>query len=123
MKYRTMVELICDAGNREEAMDLAGDFLNGEVDFGVRMRTKTVALWSHRAKKYTASCIVLLVIFTSLIFKGTTLGGDEKICSSTKYGFRSTYTIMPELKTKHRSDFKKEWEKKRNEAVLDYLKK
>ena len=38
MKYRTVIELICEATNEEEAINTAGDYLRGDVDFGVVFR-------------------------------------------------------------------------------------
>ena len=123
MKYRTVLELVCDAPSTEEASNLAGDYLKGEVDFGVEMKCKTVSLVAHNVKKYTVCSIIAALIFSTLLLKVTPLGGEEKICNSSRIGFRGTYTVTPALKTKHKADFKKEWLKRKEEAVLDYIKK
>lgn len=122
MKYRTVIELICDAADREEASNIAGDYLKGEVDFGVDMRCSTASLWAHRVTKYAASSALVLLVFSTLLFKVTPIGVESGNSTSSRIGFQNTYTVMPALKTKHKADFKKEWEQKKDEAVLDFLK-
>lgn len=122
MKYKTVLELVCDAPDVEEAGNIVGEFLKGDIEFGVEMRCKTVSLMAHKMKKYAVCCAAFALLFSSLLLKVTPLGGEEKIRNSAGMEF-SRYTVMPELKTKHKSDFKKEWIKKKEEAVLEYLKK
>ena len=123
MKYRTVIELICDASDSEDAINTAGDYLKGEVDFGVEMRCEAVSLWAYRVKKYAAASVVTVLVFSTFLLKVTPIAGNEKTGVSARLGFRNTCTIMPALKTKNGSDFKTEWEKKKEEAVLEYLKK
>jgi len=122
VKYRTLIEIICDASDSEEASNIAGDYLKGDVDFGVDMRCKTISLWSHRVKKYTVASIVTVLVFSSLLIKVTPVAEDDKGQASMQVGFKNTSTIMPALKTKHKSDFKKEWEEKKDEEILKYIK-
>lgn len=123
MKYRTVIELICNAHDKDEASNLAGDYLKGEVDFGVEMHCKTETLVGHRVIKYAVSSAIAILIFASFLLKVTPISVDEKIQGSPTIGFQNTFTVQPVLKTKHKSDFKKEWEQKKDEAVLEYLKK
>ncbi|MFC1570762.1 hypothetical protein ACFL4E_03155 [Candidatus Omnitrophota bacterium] len=122
MKYRTVIELICDASDREEASNIAGDYLKGEVDFGVEMNCKTASLWSHRVTKYAVSSALVLLVFSTLLLKVTPISVEDSKTASSRFGFQNTYTVMPALKTKHKADFRKEWEQKKDEAVLEFLK-
>ncbi len=122
MKYRTVIELVCNAADKEEASNVAGDYLKGEIDFGVEMRCNTTSLWAHRVTKYAVSTAVMMLVFSSLLLKVTPIGDNEKISPSSQLGFRNTYTVMPALRTKHKADFKKEWEKKHQETALEHLK-
>ena len=122
MKYRTVVELICDASDKEEAINIAGEYLKGEIDFGVDLRCTAVSLWAHRMKKYTASCAILLLMFSTLFLKVQSLSDGTKIPVFTSGDCHNTYTVQPALKTTTEEEFKKEWEEKKGEAVLDYLK-
>lgn len=123
MKYRTVIELICEASSREEASNIAGEYLKGELDFGVSMKCRSQRLTNHKVIKYGIACALCLVIFSSMMFKVTMLGSDEKVKSSIGRNIYNTYTIMPALKTKHRAEFKKEWDEQKEKAVLEYLKK
>ncbi len=123
MKYRTVIELICDATDKEEASNIAGEYLKGELDFGVNMRCKTSVLSTHRIVKYGASCLIALMIFSTLLLNVMLLGGSSDDRSKAVGAFNNTYTVMPALKTKHTVEFKKEWEEKKDEAILEYIKK
>jgi hypothetical protein len=123
MKYRTVIELISEANDKDDAFNIAGDYLRGQVDFGVDMRCKTTKLWEHKAMKYGLTCLFAALFFSTLAFNVTTIGGEEMVRSSYGAGIQDNFTIMPVLKTKHRSDFKKEWQTKNDEVTLKYLKK
>ncbi len=123
MKYRTLIELICNASDKEDAINTAGDYLKGEIDFGVEMRCKTVSLWAHQVKKYSAAGIAVVMVFSALLFKVTPIASNEKTGTPARPSFHNTCTITPALKTKHRADFKQEWDEKKEEAMLEYLKK
>ncbi|MBD3380257.1 MAG: hypothetical protein GF408_07340 [Candidatus Omnitrophica bacterium] len=41
MKYITVIEIICDAPDEEEAYNTAGEYLRGKEDFGVSMTCRT----------------------------------------------------------------------------------
>ena len=123
MKYRTLIELICEASDREEASNIAGDYLRGEVDFGVEMNCRTASLWEHRVRKYAVSCTVVILVLVSFLLKIAPTGLEGKKGGQAVMGFSNTYTILPALKTKHTDEFRNDWESKRNEVVLEYLKK
>ena len=122
MKYRTMIEVISEASDVEDATNIAGEYLKGDIDFGVQMRCKTVSLRSHRAKRYAARGAIAVVMLTMLFLTGISVGGGEKILGSQRMGISNTCTIMPALKTKHRDAFKAEWKAKKDQAVLEYIK-
>lgn len=124
MKYRTVIQLVCDAADREDAIHMAGEYLRGELDFGVHMKCDTVSVRAHRARKYVVSCVVVCAIFSALALKVMPVAdGASGVLHASKPGYSNTYTIMPVLKTKYKADFKKEWESKKYEAMMDFLKK
>ena len=122
MKYRTVIEILCDASDKEEATNLAGEYLKGEINFGVSMKCKSAPLWAHRTKKYTASLIVMVLLLSTFAIQFVPVSENGKTSTKISSRLSSTYTVMPALKTKEQEDFKKEWEKKKDEAVLDYIK-
>ena len=124
MKFKTIIELICDAADKDDAMNIAGDYLRGEEDFGVRsMRCTTISLRTQRVIRYTATSLVALLFFSVLICRFISQEKGAEFCSQRSVGRGSTYTVVPELKTGNDEDFKADWEKKKDAAVLEYLKK
>ena len=123
MRYRTVIELICDASDKEDASNIAGEYLKGDVDFGVDMKCRTESMVSHRVKKYAATCAVFVLIVSALLLKVMPAGDAGKDAAVSRWGISGTYTVVPELKTQDQSEFKQEWEEKKDEAVLDYIKK
>ena len=122
MKYRTIIEVICDADGKDDATNMAGEYLRGGFDGGVLMHSKTDLLWSHNVKKYALSTVLIVVMFLTMSLKVGPVGTFTENNADSSRAICNTYTIMPALKTKHKSDFKKEWTRKKEEAVLDFLK-
>lgn len=122
MKYRTIIELICDAANSEDAANTSGEYLRGNVDFGVAMKCRTESCCSYKAKKYAIVCAAVLFLFSPVIVKVAAFNANGKSSGVLGDCFRSTYTVTPQLKTKDIHDFKTKWEKKKDEAVLNYIK-
>ena len=123
MKYRTLIEIVCDASDKEEATNIAGDYLKGDIDFGVTMKSETVPLVSHRIRKYSAAVIFIFIVASTLLLKVSPVSVAFSTKAPCYQNFENAFTILPALKTRYRPDFKEEWEKKKDEAVLDYLKK
>lgn len=115
MKYRTVIELICEAADKEDASHIAGDYLKGDVDFGVEMKCTTDSLWEHRMKKSAATCVVTLLIFSAFLFKVSSAPDGSANKLIPQLGIRNTSTVMPALKTTNKEEFKKEWEEKTKE--------
>ena len=46
VKYKTVIEVYCDARNEDEAMYTAGEFLRGNVQPGVEMSSRTKKVFS-----------------------------------------------------------------------------
>ena len=40
-KYKTVIEIVCEAEDHNEAMDVAGEYLRGALSSGVSMRCQT----------------------------------------------------------------------------------
>ncbi|MBD3427148.1 MAG: hypothetical protein GF409_07975 [Candidatus Omnitrophica bacterium] len=116
MKYRTVIELTCEAPDKDEACDMAGAYLKGDIDFGVDMICTTSSLPTHRLTKCAVVISVFLVLSLITILRFSPIGCAEKVTGSRNEGFCSAYALMPALKTKHRGGFKGAWEKKHQRA-------
>jgi hypothetical protein len=122
MKYKTIIEIICDAADRDEASNIAGEYLRGLGDANISMRLKTVSMRTSQVVKYGSSLGVLLV-FVSLFGSNIAQNFNEKEHMPSGNGSPSVCTVMPELKTNQGNDFKKEWNDKKDKAILEYIKK
>lgn len=125
MKYRTVIELICNASDKDEANSIAGDYLKGDIDFGVEMKCRTESLAGYNVLKYAASTALILILIATFSFKMTpvSMEGESGSKGGYRVAFQDTHTVMPELKTKHREDFKQEWQERKDDAILEYLKR
>jgi len=124
MRYRTVIELVCEASDKEDASNLAGEYLKGDIDFGVNMKCRTTTLTAYKVKKYAATCALTFGLFLFFLFSVTPVGSYVTSESGTSGpGFRPTSTVTPELRTDDESDiFKERWEEEQDRAVLDFLK-
>ncbi|MGB2629913.1 MAG: hypothetical protein WBD24_02215 [Candidatus Omnitrophota bacterium] len=123
MKYRTLIELICDAIDKDDAIHTAGEFLRGEVESGVDMRYSARTLRSHRAFKYGFTGLLVLCLISTLYIGYATKEKNETLRHITGYILSNTCTIQPVLKTQHTEEFKEKWENKKSEVMFDHLKK
>ena len=123
MKYRTIIELICDAQNKDDALHTVGEYLRGEVDSGVDMRFRAIMLVTHRIQKYGVMSL-LVVFFLSTLFLGVaTKEKNKSLRRISDLVSSNTYTIQPVLKTTYKTGFKKKWEQEKDKAIIEYLKK
>lgn len=118
MKYRTMIELVCEASDKDDACHVAGEYLRGTVDSGVKMKFKTRLLQTHRAFKCGIVSFAVLFCFAALLFSVIEPGKDGQV-SDSKFRIPESCTVQPELKTNTVDKFRRAWETKQNEAMLE----
>jgi len=123
MKYRTVIELICEADSAEDALDTAGEYLRSNIDCGVQMKSKASSLSTYRTTKYVASLLIafLFISVGTLGLRASNEKGSQNLLS--RLSSQNVCTVQPELKTKHEKAFKEAWEIKSKEEMLDFLKK
>lgn len=121
MKYRTTIEVVTEAENKKEAMEIVDDYLSGNLISGIDMRCNTRPVRSHARSAISIAVIAVLLIVGGLSF--------IRIDSSSKTISYSPVvsTVQPPLKTTSKditsSDFKKEWERKHTTEALERIKK
>ena len=123
MKYRTVIELICEAADKEDAFYTAGEYLRGEVDSGVEMRCRAITLKTHRMLKYGVMSALVVFFFSTLLVGIATREKNNNLRHISDLILSNTCTIQPVLKTQHRAGFEDKWEDKKDEVMLEYLKK
>lgn len=117
MRYRTLIEITTDAENENEAVDLAGEFLNGNIEDGVVMKCSTRPLRSHIFLKTG------LLLSVTLLFIGLLSFGYSKSPGRQFYGIKNISAVQPPLKTARAEEFKAAWKEEESKKVLEYIKK
>ena len=122
MKYKTTIEIVADAEDRNEAMEIAGEYLSGNLISGVDMRCRTKPVQSFAMAGIVSSIAIFLLIAVGIVSSINTQGSKVSLSSIS-----GASAIQPPLKTsildKKDSAFKKEWEQKQAKEILDYIKK
>lgn len=119
-KYKTKIEITSPAANKDEAMEIVGDYLSGNIMSGIDMKytTKQVRFYDHSAAKALA---VVLLISIGFLFSVKTSPQTH-----LNIGTCQMATVQPPLKTSNTSSdakFKKEWEEKQTREALNFIKK
>ena len=130
MKYRTVIDnktpegcVFCDAVNKEDALHTAGEYLRGEVESGVDMSCKAISVRTHRMLKYGVMSVLVMFFVSTLYLGVATKEKNDNLRRISDIVLSNTCTIQPVLKTTSKAGFRKEWNKKKDEAILEYLKK
>lgn len=121
MKYKTVIEITSEANDKNEAVDIAGEYLSGNISSGVKMNCATHPLHYYSVKVVGVAAVMLLLIVGSLSISYLKPSG------TSAQSFTPISAIQPPLKTsiedKKNADFKKEWNSKQSKEILDYIKK
>ncbi len=107
MKYKTNIEITSDAMNKDEAMEIVGDYLSGNIVSGIDIKyaTKPVHFYNNMAAK--------VLVVSSLVTIGFFSGVKVKSRNDFAVNACRVDAITPPLKTsdmnKNDMRFKKEW--------------
>lgn len=121
-KYKTKIEITAPAANKDEAMEIVGDYLSGNIISGIDVKyaTKQVRFYDHSAAKVLA---VILLIGIGFLFSART----SSVGPHLSIGTCQMAAVQPPLKTSKVSTdeakFKKEWEEKQATEALNFIKK
>ena len=123
MKYRTIIEIKTDAEDKDEAMEIVGDYLSGNLISGVEMKCVTGPV--SRINKNLLSIVLIFSLFSAVLVSAIFMVKPSNHIFSRVSCINA---IQPPLKTSNAtlsrdSDFKKEWEAKQQKQALDHIKK
>ena len=57
MKYKTTIEIVADAGDKSEAMEIAGEYLSGNLISGVRMKCRTNPVYVSKVRAAASAMV------------------------------------------------------------------
>lgn len=121
MKYKTNIEITSEAANKDEAMEIVGDYLSGNIASGIDIKyaTKPVHFYNNPAAKVLAMALLMIIGFFSGVKVNPQQNFGVNMCQ--------TAAITPPLKTseanKNDMRFKKEWQEKQTTEAISFIKK
>lgn len=116
MKYKTIIELVTDANDENEAIDIAGDYLRGDINDGVEINCYAKPFKCVKLFKFS-----VFLGFISLLMGMVSLG-YMKSNYTHNTSSENVFAVQPPLRTQERTEFKDSWEKTQNTKALDYIK-
>ena len=121
MKYKTNIEITSDAANKDEAIEIVGDYLSGNIASGIDMKCATKPI--HFYNSSAARVIVVSLLVTAGFFSGV----KAKPQNGFSVNMAQMAAVTPPLKTsdanKLDARFKKEWENKQAAEAIFFFKK
>jgi len=121
VRYKTIVEVVTDGDNEDEALDKAGEYLRGNYNADLPLRVRTLSL-KRGALLLLAYTIVICLITSGISYTWFSAGRSYQKIVSKKRNNVETYAVHPPLNTdvKQQSgkNFKKIWDKLYKERIL-----
>ena len=121
MRFKTTIKLITEAKDKNEAMEIAGEYLSGNLATGVDMKLRTAPLRSNIRRAGLA--LVISSIFLLFAMHLSYIRHPQSIAQNLP----GDNVIQPPLKTSSAdtsySDFKKEWQARHTKEALSSIKK
>ena len=121
MKYKTNIEITSDAANKDEAMEIVGDYLSGNIASGIDMKyaTRPVRFYNNPAAKV----VVVALLMTMGFFSGVKAKPQQNFAVN----MCQMAAVTPPLKTsganKNDARFKKEWQQMQTTEAINYIKR
>ena len=121
MQYKTTIKLITEAKDKNEAMEIAGEYLSGNLASGVEMKLRTAPL--HGDIKRAGFALVLSSVLILFVAHLSYIKHPQNIALNLP----GDSVIQPPLKTssadKNYSDFQKEWQARHTKEALNFIKR
>ena len=119
MRYKTTIHIIADARDRNEAVEMADEFLAGHLTFGIDMRCSTKPAFHGTVKVVSAVAVSAVVLFAVLV------SPQVRHATGMIPSAAGTSAIQPPLKTSHAdklsTEFKKEWQVRQTAEALNTI--
>lgn len=121
MRYKTTIEIVSEAENKAEALEIVGEYLSGNIVSGIDMKCGTKRMTPYKS-------IVISVVAVSLLLTiGVLASAHMKTRQTSIGGIYGIDAVQPPLKTSSVDDksanFKKEWKAKHTSEALNRIRK
>lgn len=118
MKFKTVIKLVSDAQDKNEAIDLVDDYLAGNIVSGVDMKCVTRRV--HNTAKIVGACALVLAITAGVIVSSYTRHPQNMLQSVP-----GVSAVQPPLKTSNIAnkspEFKNEWQERHTKEALGQI--
>ncbi len=127
-KYKTIIEVETEAADQLEAMDIAGEYLRGNLDSGVVMKCRIQNVNGYKTVGYTFVSILLMIALATGIYGFYTTHATP-LCKETASSVTlalsgsSSDAMQPALvaNSSDKAAFREKWEKQQNKVLLEKL--
>lgn len=120
MKYKTTIEIMSEAEDKNEAAEIVGEYLSGNLVSGVDMKCTTRPVNNRTCYVIGIAAVLLLAAISVMPLM---YGGNSQSLSA---GVPGNSAILPPLKTsiadKKEAGFKKMWQDRQTKAAIDFIK-
>lgn len=120
MRYKTRIEITTEAADKNEAIEIVGEYLSGNVVSGIDMRCTTKPVNSQQ------KTIISVAVVSLLLLVGIAVSNYTRPSSNFSVSVPGVDAVQPPLKSsandKVDAKFKKQWEAKHTRAALDSAK-
>ena len=121
MRFKTKIEIISEAKDKNEAAEIAGEYLSGNVMSGIDMKCHT------RPVVNTARNIIGIAAISAIFIMAALFVGHVKPAAMLPQAVGINNAIQPPLKTsevnKNNNNFRKAWQDRQDKAALDSIKR
>ena len=119
MRYRTTINITMDARDRNEAVEMADEYLAGYIASGLDMRCSTRPAYQSTVKTVSVVAVSAILMFAIVITPQVRNG------SCIAPAGTGTSAIQPPLKTSSAdrlsAEFKKEWQVRQTAEALSTI--
>lgn len=120
MKYKTTIEIVSEAENKAEALEIVGEYLSGNIVSGIDMKCATKRVLPY--KKIIVSVVALTILLSIGILSTAQVKSGKPFIA----GISSLDAVQLPLKTQAVKDketgFKKAWNAKQVSEALNRIK-
>lgn len=121
MRFITRIDIISEAKDKNEAVEIAGEYLSGNITSGIEMKCHTTPAISNVRNA------VGVVAISAIFIVATLLVTHIRPAQVMPQAAGINNAIQPPLKTSEvsnkTSNFRKAWQERHNKAALDSIKR
>lgn len=121
MRYKTTIQITTEAADKNEAMEIVGEYLSGNLISGIEMKCRTNPTVNYRVS------IIAVTALSFIIIAGAILAVHFKSSPNLIQNSYGLNAIQPPLRTSYpehqNTGFKKDWQNTQTKRALESIKR